>query len=75
MDFIIGLPESVAYWGTYDAIFMAVNKLSKMCHYIPCCSVMTAVELAEVITREVIRLHGIPSAIISYCGSLVISRL
>ena len=70
MDFITGLPESVAYGGRYDAIFVVVDKLSKMCHYIPCRSDMTVGELAEVITREVIRLHGVPSSIISDRGSL-----
>ncbi len=70
MDFITGLPESVAYGGKYDAILVVVNKFSKMCHYIPRRSDMTAGELAEVIMREVIRLHGVPSAIISDCGSL-----
>ena len=75
MDFITGLPESVAYGGRYDAILVVVDKLSKMCHYIPCRSDMTAGELAEVITREVIRLHGVPSAIISDRGSLFTSRL
>ncbi len=50
IDFITGLPESVAYGGKYDAILVVVNKLSKMCHYVPCSSDMTAKELAEVIT-------------------------
>ncbi len=75
MDFITGLPEIVAYGGTYDAILVVVDKLSKMCHYIPCRSDMTAGELAEVITREVIQLHGVLSAIISDRGSLFTSRL
>ncbi len=75
MDFITRLPESVTYGGTYDAILLVVKKLSKMCHYIPCRSDMTAEELAEVITREVPRLHRVPSAIISDRGSLFTSRL
>ncbi len=54
MDFITGLPESVAYGGRYDAIFVVVDKLSKMRHFISCRSDMTAAELAEVITQEVI---------------------
>ncbi len=57
MDFITGLSGSVAYGGTFNAILVVVDKLSKMCHYIPCRSDMTAGKLAEVITREVIRLH------------------
>ncbi len=56
MDFITGLPENVAYGERYDAILVAVDKLSKICHYIPCRSDMTAGELAEVITREFYRL-------------------
>ena len=32
IDFITGLPESVAYRGTYEAILVVVDKLSKMCH-------------------------------------------
>ncbi len=75
IDFITWLPESVVYRGRYDTILVVVDKLSKMCHYIPCRSDMTARELAEVITQEVIRLHGVFSAIISDCGSLFTSRL
>ena len=61
MVFITRLPEIVIYGTIYDAIFVVVDKLSKMCHCIPCRSDMTAGELAEVIMPEVIRLHGVPS--------------
>ena len=74
-DFITGLPERVSYGVIYDAILVVVNKLSKMCHYIPCCSEMTVEKWAEVITQEVIRLHWIPSAIISDRGLLFNSQL
>ena len=59
MDFITELPESVAYRDKYNAILVVVDKLSKMCHYILCRSDMTVGELAEVITRKVIRLHWV----------------
>ncbi len=75
MDFITGLPKSVTYEGIYHATLVVVNKLSKMSHYILCRSDMTTGALAEVITQEVIRLHGVPSAIISDCGSLYTSLL
>ena len=75
MDFITVLSESVTYGGKYHAILVVVEKLSKRCHYIPCRSDMTTGELVEVITREVIRLHGVPSPIISHRGSLFTSRL
>ena len=32
IDFITGLPKIVEYVDTYKAIFVVVNKLSKMCH-------------------------------------------
>ncbi len=70
MDFITGLPENDPYEGTYDAILVVVDKLSKICHYIPYRSDMKAGELAEVITQEVIQLHRVPSAIISDRESL-----
>ncbi len=75
MNFITSLSESVAYRGIYDVILVVVDKLYKMCHYIPCRSDMTTGELAEVIMQKVIRFHGIPSAIISDNRSLVTSRL
>ncbi len=75
MDFIPWLPKSVAYRGRYDLIIVVVDKLSKMCHYTPCRSDMTAGKLAKVVTQEVIQLHGVSSAIISDCGSLFSSWL
>ncbi len=75
IDFITGLPESVAYRATYYAILVVVDKLSKMCHHIPCRSDMTEGELAEVITREVIQLHVVSSTIVPDRGSLLTSRL
>ncbi len=74
MDLITGLPESVTYGGTYNVILVVFDKPSKKFHYIPCRLEMTAGELAEVITREVIRLHKIPLAIISDRGSVFTSR-
>ncbi len=74
MKLITRLLESVAYRGTYNVILVVVNELSKMCHYIPCRSDITARKLAEVIMGEVIQLHGVPSAIISECGSLFTSQ-
>ncbi len=75
MDFITGLPENVTYRGIYNAILVVVDEPSKMCHYIPCRSEMTVGELAKVIKREVIRLHKVPSAIISDRGLLFTFRL
>ncbi len=75
MNFITGLPESVAYGDRYDAILLVVDKLSKMYQYILFRSDMTAEELTVVITREVTRLHRVLSAMIYDRGSLFTSRL
>lgn len=50
MKFITGIQESIVYGKIYKTIFMAINKLSKMCHYIFYHSNITAKELAEIIT-------------------------
>ncbi|SLM33286.1 Ribonuclease H-like domain [Lasallia pustulata] len=75
LDFITGLPESHAYGGVYNAILVVVCKFSKMAHYIPARKDWTADQLAEAFVREIIRLHGVPQALISDCGSVFTSRL
>ncbi len=75
MDFIICLLDKIVYRWTYNAILMVVDKISKICHYIPCHSDMIADKLAKVITQESLWLHRLLLAIISDCGSLFPSRL
>ena len=75
MDFLTGLPMSESYGGFHNAILVVVDVLTKMCHYIPVRKDLTAGQLAEVILREVIRLHGIPLSIVSDRGSLFTSRM
>lgn len=75
LDFITGLPESHAYGGVYDAILVVVCKFSKMAHYIPARKDWTAGQLAEAFVREIVRLHGVPQALISDRGSVFTSRL
>jgi transposase InsO family protein len=64
MDFVTGLPEC----GGYDAIWVVVDRLSKMRHFVPCQTTIDAQGLAEIFLKEVVRLHGIPKAIISDRG-------
>ena len=63
MDFITGLPESQGF----DKIWVIVDLLTKMSHFIPLKSgaVEPGVELATVFARDIWRLHGLPSSIIS----------
>jgi len=61
MDFITRLPKS----NGYDAILVVVDHLSKYAHFIPLKHPYSTKSVAEVFTREVIRLHGIPASIVS----------
>jgi transposase InsO family protein len=69
MDFITGLPVSEGY----DSILVVVDRLSKMAHFLPVHTSMTALDLAKVLIRHVWKLHGSPEDIISDRGSLFTS--
>jgi hypothetical protein len=64
MDFVTGLPECEGY----DAIWVVVDRLSKMRHFIPCQTTVDARGLAEMFTTDVVRLHGLPRTIVSDTG-------
>jgi len=61
MDMIIDLPATK---NGYDYIIVYIDHFIKMGHFIPCKKTLNAVEAAEMLRREVIRLHGIPNAIV-----------
>jgi transposase InsO family protein len=54
-DFIVQLPLSRGY----DAIYVIVDRLTKMAHFIPCKTMCTAEQLAELHIRHVWPLHGL----------------
>ena len=62
MDFVIGLP---CVSGGYDSIFVVVDKLTKVAHVILVKKTFAASDVAKVFVKEVVRLHGFPSKIIS----------
>nr|CAJ00278.1 hypothetical protein [Lotus japonicus] len=61
MDFIDKLPKSHGK----DAIWVVIDRLSKYAHFIPLTHPYTASTLAEIFIKEVYRLHGAPSNIVS----------
>jgi hypothetical protein len=62
MDFIIELPESGE---GYSSIWVIVDRFTKMAHFVPLKKPATAENLAKVFVREIWRLHGLPTDIVS----------
>jgi hypothetical protein len=62
MDFMTSLPPTA---DGYEAIFVVVDRLSKMAHFIPTRSTATAKDIALLFFTNIFRLHGIPEEIIS----------
>ncbi|CAI7886249.1 unnamed protein product, partial [Closterium sp. NIES-53] len=60
MDHVTGLPPGAS---GNDSVL--VDRLTKMAHFAPCRSTITAEETAKLFISAVVRLHGLPSAIIT----------
>jgi len=63
MDFVTHLPRSVR---GHDSIWEIVDRLTKCAHFLPINQNMSLDKLAELYVREIVRLHGVPTSIISY---------
>src|ERR1700731_1499148 len=62
MDLITQLPPTPS---GHDAIFVVVDKSSKMIHCLPTTTTVTAPGLASLFFREIVCQHGIPTSITS----------
>jgi len=74
MDFIIGLPPSRQGDKVYNAIYVIVNRYTKMALYLPIVKTITITKLADLFLNEVVRRFGAPRGIISNCGSIFTSE-
>ena len=62
MDFIVQLPCSTA---GHDSILVVIDRLSKLVHLIPTTTDVTALGVANLFIKEVVRHHGMPNSIVS----------
>ena len=71
MDFVVGLP--VVPDG-YDSIFVVVDHLTKIAHFILVKVTHNARDLAQIFISQIVRLHGTPLTIIYDRGTQFTSR-
>jgi hypothetical protein len=69
MDFITGLPKEEGS----NTIWVIVDRLMKMAHFVACVDTMGPNELADGFLTHVVRTYGLPSSVISDRGSLFTS--
>src|SRR3954471_20710393 len=62
MDFVTGFPHTAR---GFDAIWVVVDRLTKSAHFIPINISFPLVKLAEIYIRIIVKLHGVPSSIVS----------
>jgi transposase InsO family protein len=71
MDFIVGLPRTQS---GYDSIWVIVDQLTKVAHFIPVRTTYFGLQLAELYVSRIVCLHGVPKKIVSDRGTQFTSR-
>jgi hypothetical protein len=66
MDFIVRLPRTRT---SYDSIWVVVDHLTKVAHFIPVKSTYNSAVLAELYMAQIVCLHGVPKKIVSDRGT------
>ena len=62
MDFVDGLPKSLQ---GYDSVWVIVDRVTKSAHFLRVKVNYSLNKLAELYTQEIVRLHGVPTSIVS----------
>jgi transposase InsO family protein len=71
MNFIVGLPRTST---GYDSIWVIVDRLTKVAHFILVKTTYSVARLAELYMTQIVCLHGVPKKIVSDRGSQFTSR-
>jgi IS30 family transposase len=71
MNFIVGLPRTQA---GYDSIWVIVDRLTKVAHFIPVKTTYSGTKLVELDMSRIVCLHGVPKKIMSDRGSQFTSK-
>jgi hypothetical protein len=71
MDFIVGLPRSQK---GHDSIWVIVDRLTKVAHFILVKIAYTADKLADLYIDNILHLHGAPKTIVSDRGPQFIAK-
>ena len=66
MDFIIGLPRTRS---GYDSIWVIVDHLTKVAHFIPVKNTYTSARLAKIYMNKIVCLYEVPKSIVSDRGT------
>ncbi|WVZ49025.1 hypothetical protein U9M48_000407 [Paspalum notatum var. saurae] len=70
MDFIVGLPRTQS---GFDSIWVVVDRLTKVAHFIPVGTTYSGAKLAELYMSRIVCLHGVPKKIVSDRGTRISS--
>ena len=62
MNFVLGLLKTSC---GLDSILVVVNGFSKMAHFISCSKIDDASHVVDLVIREVVRLHSLPTSNVS----------
>ena len=71
MDFITGLPRTRS---GYDSIWVVVDRLTKVAHFIPVKTTYSGAKLAKIYMTRIVCLHGVPRTIVSDRGTQFTSK-
>jgi hypothetical protein len=66
MDFVVGLPKTQK---GHDSIWVIVDRLNKVAHFLPVRTTNGGEKLAKLYTEDIVKLHGVPSRIVSNRGT------